>query len=154
MPSDPCGHGARQNEDWALDSNGTITSLQPNTPFCLGAKGTAAGTGAVLDACGASSASWTVGFTKGSGKSGTIAQTSSGLCLTVSHFTSESFAILLSHSFSLTLNPLHHVDCVLLVLKRGAMVIEAELTFRASSHIRPSTNNTVCSSVLQRPSLQ
>ena len=60
----------------------TAASLQPNTPFCLGAKGTAAGSGAVLQACGAPTAAFKVGFTK-SGGTGTIVQKSSGLCLTV-----------------------------------------------------------------------
>ena len=78
----PCGGGAvKQNENWALKGS-TISSLQPGTPFCLGAKGIAAGAGAVLDSCTASSASLTVGFTK-PGSKGTLVQKSSGLCFTV-----------------------------------------------------------------------
>jgi hypothetical protein len=81
----PCGRGSKQNENWKLNAmlgGTTISSLQPNTPFCVGAKGTALNAGAVLDACTASSASLIVGFTKAAGK-GTIAQKASGLCLTV-----------------------------------------------------------------------
>jgi len=66
----------------ANPNGATAASLQPNTPFCLGAKGTAAGSGAVLQACGAPTADFKVGFTK-SGGTGTIVQKSSGLCLTV-----------------------------------------------------------------------
>ena len=80
--ADPCGQGSKQNENWELNQNGTISSLQPNTPFCLGAKGTAAGAAAVLDACSASSADFKVGFAKG-GTTGTIVQKASSLCLTV-----------------------------------------------------------------------
>ena len=83
LHADPCGRGSKQNENWDLNANGTISSLQPNTPFCLGTKGTAAGAGAVLDTCGASSSTWTAGFAKGGGKTGTIVQKGSGLCLTV-----------------------------------------------------------------------
>jgi hypothetical protein len=79
----PCGsHGVKQNENWELKGS-TISSLQPATPFCLGAKGTAAGAGAVLDSCTASSASLTAGFNKVAGSKGTLVQKSSGLCFTV-----------------------------------------------------------------------
>ena len=79
----PCGSGrVKQNENWELKGS-TLSSLQPATPFCLGAKGTAPGAGAVLDSCTASSASLTAGFTKAAGSKGTLVQKSSGLCFTV-----------------------------------------------------------------------
>ena len=88
MHVDPCGkNSGSKNEDWELSPNGTISSLQANTPFCLGAKGTVVGATAVLDACGASSADFQVNFTKGGifkrSTVGTIVQKASSLCLTV-----------------------------------------------------------------------
>ena len=63
----PCaGSNVKRNEAWGL-SAATITSLQPNTPFCVGASGTTAGSSAVLDDCSAPSASFKSGFTKTSG---------------------------------------------------------------------------------------
>jgi hypothetical protein len=79
----PCGHGSKKNEDWAV-KGATIPSLQPNTPFCVGAAGTSVGAATKLDSCTAPSASFTIGFTKAAGSKGTIVQKSSGLCLTVS----------------------------------------------------------------------
>jgi len=80
----PCGSNSiKQNENWELKGS-TLSSLQPATPFCLGAKGTTTGAGAVLDSCTASSASLIVGFTKAAGSNGTLVQKSSGLCFTVS----------------------------------------------------------------------
>jgi hypothetical protein len=72
----------KDNENWGLNPNGTLSSLQPNTPFCIGARGTTAGSGVQLDDCGATLASFKVGFTASSG-TGTIVQKVSGLCLTV-----------------------------------------------------------------------
>jgi len=77
----PCGQGSKDNEFWAL-KDGTIPSLQPNTPFCVGLAGTSAGSAAVLADCSAPTASMTVGFTNTSG-SGPIVQKASGLCLTI-----------------------------------------------------------------------
>jgi hypothetical protein len=78
----PCGSGAKENENWGLNAT-SIPSLQANTPFCLGAKGTAAGSAAALDSCTAATSSLTVGFTTDTSTSGSIVQTSSGLCFTV-----------------------------------------------------------------------
>eukprot|EP01051_Picozoa_sp_SAG22_P015571 SAG22_NODE_2053_length_3072_cov_3.721157_2_plen_243_part_00 len=79
----PCDNAqVKQNEDWGLEANGSIPSLQPDTPHCLGAKGTKVGSGLVLDDCGAPTATFKVGFTSTSG-TGTIVQKASGLCLTV-----------------------------------------------------------------------
>jgi hypothetical protein len=61
---------------------GTIPSLQANTPFCVGASGTTAGSTTILDDCTAPSSAFTVGFTNKSG-TGTIVQKASGLCLSV-----------------------------------------------------------------------
>lgn len=73
----------KDNENWALNPNGTLSSLQPNTPFCIAARGTITGSGIQLDDCGAASASFKVGFTASSG-TGTIVHEESGLCLTMS----------------------------------------------------------------------
>lgn len=79
----PCGRNSRDNEYWSLHA-GTIESLQKDTPFCLGTKGSAttAGAGIALDSCGAPSSVFTVGFTNTSSGSGTIVQKASGLCVT------------------------------------------------------------------------
>ena len=79
-----CGKNSRDNEYWALHA-GTIESLQKNTPFCLGTKGstTSPGAGIALDSCGVTSSAFTVGFTNTSSGSGTIVQKASGLCVTV-----------------------------------------------------------------------
>jgi hypothetical protein len=76
----PCGMGSRDNEFWAI-KDGTITSLQPNTPYCVGVKGTAVGATTVLDDCTASTSAFVVDFTPTSGR-GTIVHKASGLCLT------------------------------------------------------------------------
>jgi len=78
----PCGSsGVKNNEFWDLKGN-TISSLQPGTPYCVGAEGTTAGSGVVLDDCTSSSSSFKSGFTKATGQ-GNIVQTASGLCVTV-----------------------------------------------------------------------
>mmetsp|Transcript_53163 Transcript_53163/g.142141 ORF Transcript_53163/g.142141 Transcript_53163/m.142141 type:complete len:480 (-) Transcript_53163:197-1636(-) len=76
----PCGMGSHDNEFWSI-SDGTISSLQPNTPFCVGVKGTAVGSTTVLDDCNSSTSALTVDFTTISG-TGSIMQKASGLCLT------------------------------------------------------------------------
>ena len=100
----PCVGSAKPslNENWAIGANGTLRSLQPDTPFCVAVKGTIAGSGAILDDCGAASAAFKIGFTKSSGTGvsppavvcdfssvltdclwlQTIVQRSSGMCLT------------------------------------------------------------------------
>ena len=80
----PCGRNSRDNEYWALLA-GTIASLQKNTPFCLGTKGSAttAGAGIALDSCDVPSSAFTASFTNASSGSGTIVQNASGLCVTV-----------------------------------------------------------------------
>ncbi len=77
----PCGHGSKQNEFWRLDkASGTLASLQPDTPFCLGTGGqTAAGAATVLDDCTADTSAFEIGF--GAGKAGPIVHKKSGLCL-------------------------------------------------------------------------
>eukprot|EP00035_Acanthoeca_spectabilis_P005978 m.119347 g.119347 ORF g.119347 m.119347 type:complete len:496 (-) comp13291_c0_seq1:2369-3856(-) len=80
----PCGSGsAGTNELWAIEHNlstqaSTITSRQPNTPFCLGAS---AASGATLEACSSPAAQFKVGLTATT--PGTIVHEQSGLCLTV-----------------------------------------------------------------------
>ena len=118
----PCGsHAVKQNENWELKGS-TIASLQPATPFCLGAKGVAAGAGAILDSCTASSASLTAGFTKATGSKGTLVQKSSGLCFTVSTgatppvLQSCECLVLFSAdgcycSLSTAVAPCHYLDC-------------------------------------------
>ena len=82
MQAFPCGQNSRDNEYWEVKEDGTILSLQSNTPWCFGATGTVVGSTPILDSCTAPSSSFTVGFTNTSG-SGTIVQESSGLCFTV-----------------------------------------------------------------------
>jgi hypothetical protein len=88
-----CGQHSRSNEFWELrhplpnpgQTLGVIQSLQPETPFCVGIKGSATTAGAttVLDSCTAASSAFTVGFTNTSGSGGAIVQRASGLCLTM-----------------------------------------------------------------------
>ena len=69
--------------------DGTIRTLQHDTPFCLGIKGgaTTVGTEPVLDSCSAPSATFVIGFSNSSSSgNGTIVQKESGLCLTTSDF--------------------------------------------------------------------
>lgn len=79
----PCGgSGVRENELWKVGGD-TIASLQPNTPFCVGTKGTTAGSTTMLDSCTVTSSAFTFGFTQSAGTSGTIVQKFSSLCLTI-----------------------------------------------------------------------
>jgi hypothetical protein len=86
---DPNHKGSKSNEFWGVKGlmGEKISSLQPNTPFCVGVKGTTVGSETVLDDCTASSSSFTMGFTNMSG-TGTISLgaglLASGLCLTLS----------------------------------------------------------------------
>lgn len=73
----PCGKGSKENEFWPVQDDGTIASLQPDTPFCVGVQGATT----VLDDCDAASSAFTIGSGFGQGGD-TIVQKTTGLCLT------------------------------------------------------------------------
>ena len=73
----PCGQGSKDNEYWEI-KDGTIPSLQANTPFCVGASGAVAGSTTRLDDCTAPNAAFTIGFASTAGSTGTIVQKASG----------------------------------------------------------------------------